>query len=74
MRTPSQLMELFVYYESKNNFDDFVKSLCYEEVTMLMMVIELEIKNPSLSSIAVEKGQRFLEFFRGVKKQHLERN
>lgn len=74
MRTPSQLMGLFVFYESKNNFDEFVKSLCYEEVSMLMMVIELGIKNPSLTSDTIEKWQVALDFFRDVRKQHLEKN
>lgn len=74
MRTPSELMELFVYHESKNDIDSFAKVLSYEEVTMIMMTIELMKKHPSLTKSDPETLQQALEFFGKIRKEFIERN
>lgn len=74
MRTPSELMNLFALYDSQGKFEEFVDLLTYEEVTMMMMVAELLLKNPSLDELKIKMYKSFLETMGGKRKQLLERN
>lgn len=74
MRTPSELMRLLEQYESTNDFETFAKNLSYEEVVMIIMTMEFIMRNPSLTSLKIETFQQALEFFKKIKKDHIERN
>lgn len=74
MRTPSELMELYVHHEQNNTCDQFFTGLTYEEATMICMVIELQLKNPSLNSQRMKTYLDALEYCTSVRKKILERN
>jgi hypothetical protein len=74
MRTPSELMELYVHHEQNNTRDQFFKVLSYEEVTIICMVIELFLKNPNITTRQAELYQVTLENFKNIRKSMLETN
>ena len=74
IRNPSELFELFVQHESSDTFDAFINDLSYEELTMIMMITEVMLKNPSITPQKQEMLRVGLGVFKNARKKFLELN
>jgi len=72
MRTPSELLESFS--NSGSSTDSFLKTLCYEEVTMVIMITELLLRSTSMSEDKANTYRKALEVFKSARKGFIERN
>jgi hypothetical protein len=74
VRTPAELFRLFLQYDQTNDFELFIAGLSFEEITMICMVTELMLKNPSIAPQKEQMYKAALNCFKEARKKLLERN
>jgi len=72
MRTPFELLESFS--NSGYDVDSFLKNMCYEEVTMVIMITELLLRCTLMSEDKADAYRKALEVFKNTRREFIERN
>lgn len=72
MRTPFELLESFS--NSGYDVDSFLKNMCYEEVTMVIMITELLLRCTLMSKDKADTYRKALEVFKNTRREFIERN
>jgi len=74
MRNPSQLINILNNSSGSEGFEKFVDQLTFEEMTQIMMIAELIIECPELSSKKNIDFKEFLNYMQNKRKAFIEKN